>query len=114
MSSPDTTPALAAEQDCGISLTIEQHDHVVELDLAVPGIQGPPGPPGPGGGGYHTHVQTTPALVWTIPHPLGRRPAAVAVEDLDGFEIDALVERPTEHLVIIMLGAATAGRAHLS
>ncbi|GAA3306119.1 hypothetical protein [Nonomuraea dietziae] len=32
-------PELTAEQDGGISLTIEQHDHVVELELAVPGIQ---------------------------------------------------------------------------
>ncbi|MEU0568111.1 hypothetical protein ABZ297_22380 [Nonomuraea sp. NPDC005983] len=51
-------PALTVEQDGGISLTIEQHHQVVELDLAVPGIQGSPGargeqgPAGPEGGAF--------------------------------------------------------------
>ncbi|GHE32411.1 hypothetical protein GCM10017673_39180 [Streptosporangium violaceochromogenes] len=95
-----------------------------DITIAVPGLQGPPGPagaagppgepgpPGPAGGG-RTHVQSTPAAVWTIVHDLGRRPN-VSVEDTDGHEIDAGVHRPDNATVIITLGAATAGRAHLS
>ncbi|MGW0486214.1 hypothetical protein [Nonomuraea sp. NPDC003214] len=105
-----------AEQG-GVDLTVEHVVTAVDVEIAVPGIQGPPGergPAGPGGGSYHVHDQPTPALVWTIGHELGRRPAAVAVEDVDGHEIDAGVHCPDDQTVIITLGAATAGRAHLS
>ncbi|MFC4014706.1 hypothetical protein ACFOY2_46300 [Nonomuraea purpurea] len=81
-----------------------------------PGPQGPqgePGPAGPGGGSFHVHEQTEPAHVWTILHELGRRPA-VTVEDIDGHEIDAAVFCPDTATVIVTLGPATAGRAHLS
>lgn len=97
------------------------------VQVRTPGVQGPPGPPGepgpPGpkgdrgpagpGGGFYTHEQTEPAHVWTIRHDLGRRPA-VAVEDLDGNEIDAAVTCPDPDTVIVTLGPATAGRAHLT
>ncbi|MFG6197721.1 hypothetical protein [Nonomuraea sp. JJY05] len=89
------------------------------VQVRTPGVQGPPGPrgergpAGPGGGGFHVHDQTQPARVWTIPHELGRRPA-IAVEDIDGNEIDAAVFCPDIATVIVTLGAATAGRAHLS
>lgn len=114
--SPDVGVDITIEEQGGVDVTVLHTTTVVELGLAVPGIQGPPGargPAGPGGGGFHTHVQASPALVWTISHDLGRRPV-VAVEDVDGHEIDAGVARPDEQTVIITLGAATAGRAHLS
>ncbi|WP_433541985.1 hypothetical protein ACQP10_38180 (plasmid) [Streptosporangium sandarakinum] len=86
--------------------------------VGVPGLQGPPGPagergPAGPGGGFHIHHQDVPAKEWAIPHDLGRRPA-VAVEDVDGHEIDANVFCPDTATVIVTLGAATAGRAHLS
>jgi hypothetical protein len=109
----------------GVAVTVTAVTRPVRLQLSVPGVQGPPGaagpqgptgPAGPGGGeggGYDTHTQAVPALVWTITHRLGRRPA-VSVEDVDGHEVDAGVYRPDNQTVIITLGAATAGRAHLS
>uniref|UniRef100_UPI003F49104C hypothetical protein n=1 Tax=Streptosporangium sp. CA-235898 TaxID=3240073 RepID=UPI003F49104C len=113
----------------GGHVVVVEQSGPVAVTVAVPGLQGAagppgaqgpagepgePGPPGPGGGGFHVHVQDTAAQTWTIVHGLGRRPAAVAVEDEDGNEIDAGVARPTLDTVIITLGAATAGRAHLS
>ncbi|MER5322322.1 hypothetical protein [Streptosporangium roseum] len=87
------------------------------IRVSTPGLQGPPGPPGPPGegseGGSYTHTQSTPETVWTIVHGFGRRPV-VAVEGPDGFEIDAGVSWPDTNTVIVTLGAATAGRAHLS
>ncbi|MEU1729429.1 hypothetical protein [Nonomuraea sp. NPDC005692] len=63
-------PSLTVEQGGGITVTIEQHQQVVELNLAVPGIQGPPGargeqgPAGPEGGAFQRDfVFAVPAFV---------------------------------------------------
>ncbi|MFI6536665.1 hypothetical protein ACIBHY_29735 [Nonomuraea sp. NPDC050547] len=89
MSNPDVElvvqqtagPDLSVQHDGGISLTIEQHDHVVELDLAIPGIQGPPGvrgeqgPAGPEGGAFQREYQfAIPSLVWEAEHGQSRQP----------------------------------------
>ncbi|MET8006265.1 hypothetical protein [Nonomuraea glycinis] len=123
MSSPDVDLTIAGGSSVdvtiaepgGVEVVVQELTTVVELDLAVPGIQGPPGergPAGPGGGGYQEHVQTAPAREWTISHDFGR-PPAVTVMDVDGNEIDAAVHSD-EQTVIITLGPATAGRAHLT
>lgn len=117
---------VVADPGPGIGITIRESGKVgvkvttvarpVRLSMAVPGVQGPPGergPAGPGGGGYQEHVQATPAKVWTVSHDFGR-PPAVTVVDVDGNEIDAGVFYPDDQTVIITLGPATAGRAHLT
>ncbi|MEU4549933.1 hypothetical protein [Nonomuraea dietziae] len=72
---------ILAEETAGVALTVEQYTTVVEVGVAVPGVQGPPGPrgepgpAGPEGGAYQDEVTfAAPTLVWEAPHTL---PAAV-------------------------------------
>jgi hypothetical protein len=54
------------------------HEPQLDVEVSIPGIQGPPGPPGPtgepGGVGYE-HVQSTPSATWgPIIHGLNKYP----------------------------------------
>ncbi|MEV4576029.1 hypothetical protein AB0K16_22565 [Nonomuraea jabiensis] len=60
-----------------------------------------------------TFVQSMPSNVWTIDHMLGFNPN-VAVEDVDGNEIDAAVTWPTVNRVVCSFAASISGKAHLS
>lgn len=73
---------------------------------------GPRGLPGINGGS-HTHVQSAPAVTWTIAHEIGYRPNVV-VEDVDGYSIDALISWPTDNTVVCAFAASVAGKAYLS
>lgn len=77
-----------------------------------PGPSGPTGPPGPIAATY-THVQTTPATVWTIIHNLGYFPN-VTVVDTQGEQVEGEVDFTSGSTVIVTFSAAFAGKAFLS
>lgn len=64
-------------------------------------------------GGSHVHVQSMPAIMWTITHALAFLPS-VTVLDADSNELDAAVSWPNATTVIVTLAASTAGKALLS
>lgn len=75
------------------------------------GIEGPQGPVGPTSS--YTHNQSAPANTWNITHNLDYRPN-VAVTDVDGYSVDALISWPTTNTVTCEFGATVAGNAYLS
>ena len=92
------------------------------VDTTGPGYQiveigGAPGPPGPAGatGTAHTHIQLTPATVWTITHNLGYDPAGILVVS-DGYVLDEVgvpILTPGE-VMRLSFDISVAGVAHLS
>ena len=61
---------------------------------------------------YH-HIQAIPADVWTVNHGLGFRPA-VTMFDINGTEIDGVVEHQNENALTISFIRSIAGEAQLS
>jgi hypothetical protein len=84
-------------------------------DLALvgpPGPQGPPGAPGTGVGGS-SHVQGTPAALWTINHALDFQPNVVVV-DSAGNQVEGDVRYLDADTLTIAFSAAFSGTAYLS
>lgn len=81
------------------------------LDLAaqVSSLSATPGPPN----SFYRHVQTSPASIWTITHPLGRRPA-VTIVDSAGTPVEGDVDYPSTSVVVASFSAPFAGEALLS
>lgn len=71
--------------------------------------QGPSGPPGVPGGTY-THTQSLAALVWTVNHNLGYRPA-VSPLSVGGVEMSAEVIHVTVNQALVYFDSPTAGLA---
>ena len=72
------------------------------------------GPPGAGSALTVTHTQAAPALVWTINHNLGFRPA-VSVLSVGGLELlGATVTHVSAQQLTIAFSAPTAGSARLT
>lgn len=70
------------------------------------------GPAGPSGSADAvTHVQSTPAATWTIPHGLGRVPSVVTVW-IGGDLVDTDTHADATH-VVLTFAAPTAGEAHI-
>lgn len=74
-------------------------------------VIGRPGPPGSGAGSVYEHSQTAPAVVWTVPHNLGRTPS-VTVTDHLGNAIYADVFYVSSNIVQITHGAPIKGFAY--
>ncbi|MGA4995866.1 hypothetical protein [Nonomuraea bangladeshensis] len=113
-------PSLTVEQDAGIALTIEQHHQVVELDLAVPGIQGPPGargeqgPAGPEGGAYQRDfVFAIPVKVWDAEHGQARQPNPTCFSP-DGQRIEGDPSYPDERTIRITWAVPMSGTLRLT
>ena len=79
------------------------------IELSVVGPQGPPG----AAFSTYTHVQSTPATIWTINHNLGYRPS-VELLDSGSQEIEGDVIHPSLNQTIVTLTPATAGVARLT
>jgi hypothetical protein len=91
-----------------------------------PGEQGPPGPPGPTGPqgppglpgtaentGY-VYYQTSPAMIWTIDHPLAFQPNVTVLDSL-GREIwPGEVDYLTSSVIRLTFSASVGGEAILS
>lgn len=58
-------------------------------------------------------VQNTPSLVWSISHPLGKRPSVTCLDTADG-KISGEEEYPNDTLVIITYTTPVAGKAILN
>jgi hypothetical protein len=94
-------------------VVVVQEDRFVQV--ATPGIQGPPGPKGdPGTGGFtYVHDQGVPATIWTIFHGLGGYPN-VTVVDSSGREVIGEVEYIDGSVLKVKFAAAFSGKAFLS
>lgn len=83
----------------------------------VPGSQGEQGPQGepgaPGSGSFYTWNQAVPSAVWTITHPLGRKPSVVII-DSGGSVIEGDVTYPDTATVVASFTSAFAGTAELT
>ncbi|MFI7698042.1 hypothetical protein [Nonomuraea sp. NPDC049480] len=113
-------PALTVEQDGGISLTIEQHHQMVELELAVPGIQGPPGargeqgPAGHEGGAFQRDIVfATPSLVWEAEHGQIRQPNVTTFAG-DGQRVEGDPSYPTASTVRVTWAVPMSGMLRLT
>ena len=61
----------------------------------------------------YIHNQATPALMWTIPHNLSKVPAVFA-EDLEGNDINGVIEIIDSNNLRILFNSPVAGKAYLS
>lgn len=71
--------------------------------------------PGPQGGSaqiFYTHVQSTPAAVWTINHNLGGKPTAVVL-DSAGTQCEGTFSYPSKNTMVITFTAAFTGTAYV-
>lgn len=66
----------------------------------------------PAGGAGLSHVQAAPAATWTVPHTLGRHPAAVLVV-VDGEQVDTDVAFPDIGTISIVFATPQSGRAEI-
>lgn len=91
------------------------HDDLHLLDRGGVGPQGPQGPQGPPGvsGLTHNHVQSTPALIWTVNHNLGFLPC-VSVRSVGGVEIEPLIVNLSVNTTRIEFLTAFSGTAHFT
>lgn len=62
----------------------------------------------------YKHIQSTPALVWTITHDLGFQPAGFYCEDSAGTQHDPWIDYPDNNTVILTFLGATDGFALFS
>ncbi|MFG1977046.1 hypothetical protein ACGFJC_47605 [Nonomuraea fuscirosea] len=125
----------------GIALSVEESVTRVQVEVAVPGIQGPPGasgpagepgpggpagepgpagergpvgPAGPEGGTFQQDIVfAIPADVWEAEHEQARQPN-VTTFDLFGRRIDGDVEYPDPHIVRVVWGVPMAGTLRLT
>jgi hypothetical protein len=63
---------------------------------------------------HYTYVQPTPALVWTIVHNLGYRPAGIQIVNTTAPAASGFVSYPDENTVRLTFSAPTSGTAYLS
>lgn len=68
-------------------------------------------PPRAAGAEPYEHVQAAPATVWTIPHGLGRAPAALSVYDSGGSEVWGDVDVVDEDTAVVTFTTAFGGKA---
>ncbi|MFD9948827.1 hypothetical protein ACFWYW_46750 [Nonomuraea sp. NPDC059023] len=111
---------LVIEESGGVALTVEELTTVVEVDLAVPGVQGPPGPrgdqgpPGPEGGAYQREVAfVVPALVWEAEHDLARQPTVTCFSP-DGQRVEGDPSYPASNVARVTWGVPMAGTLRLT
>lgn len=74
------------------------------------GIQGPAGEDGDK---HYRHVQSTPAQVWVIDHPLDKFPA-VSVVDSAGEQVEGNVLYTSQQQVVVSFTGAFSGEAFLN
>lgn len=101
-----------------------------EGEKGDPGIAGPIGPVGPQGDTgpigpkgdpgetdvgdlTYVHTQTSPSILWTVVHNLGKNPS-VEVVDSGGSEVLPDVHYDNVNQVSISFGSATSGKAYLN
>lgn len=75
----------------------------------VASLSAVPGPPN----SFFRFLQSSPQAVWSISHPLGRRPA-VTVVDSAGSVVEGEVDYPSDSVVTVTFSSAFAGEALLS
>jgi hypothetical protein len=80
-----------------------------DLAAEVANLSSVPGPPN----SFYRYVQSQPAAVWTITHPLGRFPS-VTVVDSAGSVVEGEVVYLSDSTLAITFSAAFAGEASLS
>ena len=80
------------------------------VDLRMGGFQGPAGEDGDK---HYRHVQTTPAQVWVIDHPLDKFPA-VSVVDSAGEQVEGNVLYTSQQQVVVSFTGAFSGEAFLN
>jgi hypothetical protein len=68
---------------------------------------------GPGSAVSYTHVQSTPASVWSINHPLSFMPNISLVDTADDV-IEGDVSYDSPSLITVTYSGATGGKAYLS
>lgn len=76
-----------------------------------PFVQGLPGTPGAAANSY-THVQSAPAVVWTVDHNLGFWPE-ISVYDDNGEEIEGVAVNPTLNRTTLTFSSPVAGVARM-
>jgi hypothetical protein len=100
---------------CGV-VTAERRFYVAVKDCRVrvisvcrQGVAGPSTVIGGGGDKYYLHMQSSPALIWTVIHNLGKFPSITAM--VGGRNISARVDHLDTNSAEIRWGAPTAGSA---
>lgn len=124
--------ANVVETPGGTVVATEDTVHTVELGVAGPqgpaglagtngaaGATGPQGPQGAAGSPgsapqAYTHVQATPASMWTIVHGLGFRPAGIHVENSAGDDCIGDIVHVSVNEATLIFSASFAGRAFCS
>ncbi len=87
----------------------------ITVQVATPGLQGPPGPQGPAGSAGGTtvvHVQSAPSMIWHVNHAFGREPNTVVV--IDGEQVIADITYPTPTEVLVSFGSDQTGKVILT
>lgn len=113
----ETTRTILVEVDGGRTLVVEGTPHY-ELELAVPGVQGPAGPqgppgqtgpPGPSGAvREEAFAFATPSPIWEAVHDFAARPA-VYTYDLNGEPVTGDPSYPAPDLVRVTWAWPMAG-----
>lgn len=74
-----------------------------------------PGPQGPSGAAasvFYTHIQPTPASVWTINHNLGGNPTAVVLDSANT-QCEGTFSYPSLNQMVITFSSAFTGTAYI-
>jgi hypothetical protein len=102
-------PSIKAALD-GLNATLSTLQ-ATQLNLVseVATLSATPGPPN----SFYRFTQGTPALVWTITHPLGRFPS-VTVVDSAGTVVEGEIDYLSDSQLTITFSSAFAGEAALS
>lgn len=81
-------------------------DSTANITVASPGPQGNPASV------FYTHVQGSPAAVWTITHNLGGEPTAVVL-DSAGTQCEGTFSYPSKNQMVITFTSAFSGTAYV-
>lgn len=113
----ETTRTILIEIDSTQTVTATE-DPPIELELTLPGIQGPSGvvgppgpqgPPGPAGNAQEqVHSFASPLAVWLVSHTIPITPNVITI-DTGGQLVDGDVSYPTPHQVRIEWAWPMAG-----
>ncbi len=98
----------------GDSKVVIQEENLT-VQVATPGLQGPPGPQGPAGaagGSAVIHVQSTPSTTWGVSHSFGREPNVVVL--IDDEYVIADVTYPDMSTVVVSFGEPQTGKVVLT
>jgi len=106
-----------------VNVIIEQ-DEVLLIELNE-GLVGPPGPQGTTGDkgdigptgsttGSYKHTQTNPAVVWTVQHNLGFRPAPVVTDFSGNLILGWTIDWQSENILLLRFPMVQSGVVNVS